>query len=121
MGLARQFKPIMARRCTPKVVLSFVVPMVLIMPVGPMGLLYMRTALLLPTLIAIGTPLIGAITSMATGTDSVATGRSPAAVMSLWWYIKLQVMQSIPRRSHFGSVGHGLNPGPVERSHAEPR
>src|SRR5260221_14620315 len=77
MGLARQFKPIMARRCTPKVVLSFVVPMVLIMPVGPMGLLYMRTALLLPTLIAIGTPLIGAITSMATGTDSVATGRSP--------------------------------------------
>src|SRR5260370_19132987 len=99
MGLARQFKPIMARRCTPKAVLPFVVPMVLIMPVGPMGLLYMRTALMLPTLVAIGTPLIGAITSMATGTDSAATGRLPVAAMSLWGVIEFAVMQSTPSDS----------------------
>jgi hypothetical protein len=37
--LARQIKPVMARRCTQEVVLPFVAPMVLIMPVGPLGLL----------------------------------------------------------------------------------
>jgi len=83
--LARQFKLVMAPRCTQEVVLPFVVPMVLIMPVGPMGLLYVQTVLLLSTLVAIGTPGIGAVTNTAIGTGSVATGKSQAVAMSLWW------------------------------------
>jgi hypothetical protein len=53
--------------------------------VGTMGLLYIGTVQLLSTLVAIGTPVIGAVTSTAIGTGSVATGESRAVAMSLWW------------------------------------
>jgi hypothetical protein len=55
------------------------------MPVGTMGLLYIGTVLLLSTLVAIGTPGIGAVTSTAIGTGSVVTGESQAVAMSLSW------------------------------------
>jgi hypothetical protein len=85
IGLARPFKLVMARRCTQEVVLPFVLLTVLIMPVGTMGLLYIGTVLLLSTLVAIGTPGIGAVTNTAIGTGSVVTGESQAVAMSLSW------------------------------------
>lgn len=87
----------MARRCTQEVVLPSVVRMALIMPVGRMGLLYLQTIQLLSTLIAIGTPVIGAATSTAIGTGSVATGKSQAVAMSLWWQIKSRSHASRPK------------------------
>jgi hypothetical protein len=83
--LARQFKLVMARRCTREVVLPFVLLTVLIMPVGTMGLLCIGTVQLLSTLVAIGTPAIGVVIGTAIGTGSVATGESQAVATSLSW------------------------------------
>ena len=52
---------------------------------GTMGPLCIGTVQLLSTLVAIGTPAIGAVIGTAIGTGSVATGESQAVAMSLSW------------------------------------